>query len=99
MRFFDLPKEPARVPGLIYHIAADAWGVGHATEIAACSLRVGFEVLDFEAISSWTLPSNGASRHVMEKCGMSFVRESEFAGLAHHFFRITRARWQANRGA
>ncbi|HJP00789.1 MAG TPA: GNAT family protein [Planctomycetota bacterium] len=99
MRFFDLPEEPARVPGLIYHIAADAWGVGHATEIAACSLRVGFEALDFEAISSWTLPSNGASRRVMEKCGMSFVRESEFAGLAHHFFRITRARWQASRGA
>ncbi len=30
MRFFDLPEEPARVPGLIYHIAADAWG-GWAT--------------------------------------------------------------------
>ncbi|MBI3185964.1 MAG: GNAT family N-acetyltransferase [Myxococcales bacterium] len=81
--------------GLLYHLAAAEWGRGLASKIAEACLRVGFEVLGLRSIMSWTQPQNGASRRVMEKCGLSFEREGEFAGLPHLFFRISEPQWRA----
>ncbi len=38
-----------------------------ATEMAEASLKVAFEQLGFPEIASWTLPTNTASRRIMEK--------------------------------
>ncbi|MDP6764197.1 MAG: GNAT family N-acetyltransferase [Planctomycetota bacterium] len=94
LRRYELPEEPAPVVALLYHLAADAWGAGYATEIAAASTRVAFEHLGSDVVWSWTQPANHASRRVMEKCGLRFVREAPFAGLAHHFLRVTRSEWE-----
>jgi len=61
---------------------------GFATEIAAASVDVGFGHLGFRDIVSWTLPTNLASRRVMEKLGFRHERDFEFAGLPHRFYRL-----------
>jgi len=44
---------------------------------------------------SWTLPTNLASRRVMEKCGLRHQRDGIFAGLPHVFYGITEQEWKA----
>ncbi len=89
-----------RVPGLAYAVMSPEWGKGYASEMAAATLRVGFEQLGFPEIFSWTLPINLASQRVMEKLGFQYERDFEFAGLPHRFYRLTRDEWElARRGA
>lgn len=83
--------------GLLYHLAAGAWGRGFATEIAGACLQVGFENLGLPSIASWTLPWNRASRRVMEKCGLRYEREGDFAGFRHVFYRISAGGWRTSR--
>ena len=63
------------------------WGQGLATELAAASLGVAFDVLDVHEVIAITLPDNHASRRVMEKTGFWFDREIEHVGLAHVLYR------------
>jgi [ribosomal protein S5]-alanine N-acetyltransferase len=80
----------ADVVGLAYAVLADYWGQGLATEMAAASLRIGFEQLGCAAIASWTLPINKASQRVMERLGMRYQRDITFAGLPHLLYRLER---------
>ncbi|MGH7149134.1 MAG: GNAT family N-acetyltransferase [Planctomycetota bacterium] len=89
--------EGADEVGLLYHLAAGAWGRGFATEIAGACLRVGFEDLGLPSIASWTLPWNRASRRVMEECGLRYDREGNFAGFRHVLYRISAGAWRARR--
>jgi len=56
-----------------YRFLKEHWGKGYATEAARASIAFGFEELRLDRIVAVTLPTNAASRRVMEKCGMSFV--------------------------
>jgi RimJ/RimL family protein N-acetyltransferase len=56
-----------------YRFLRKHWGNGYATEAARASIEFGLEELGLEQIAAVTLPTNIASRHVMEKCGMVFV--------------------------
>jgi RimJ/RimL family protein N-acetyltransferase len=56
-----------------YRFLRKHWGKGYATEAARASIEFGLDELRLERIVAVTLPSNRASRHVMEKCGMTFV--------------------------
>jgi RimJ/RimL family protein N-acetyltransferase len=42
---------------------------------------------------SFTLPTNAASRRVMEKCGFSYEADFKHAGLDHVLYRLTRTKW------
>ena len=53
-----------------WRLAADAWGVGYATEGARGVLAYGFGALGLRDIVSFTVPENLASRRVMERIGM-----------------------------
>jgi ribosomal-protein-alanine N-acetyltransferase len=75
-------------------VRADRWGLGLATELGAESLRAGFAVLGLDAIVAFTLPSNAASRRVMEKLGLRYEREGTRRGVPHVFYRITRPEWE-----
>ena len=55
-----------------YVLSAAHWGKGYGSEIAAFLLRFGFEVLQCQRIEARYMVENGASRRVMEKCGMLF---------------------------
>ena len=75
--------------GLAYAVVSELWGRGYATEMAAASLRVGFEELGLPEIASWTLPINHASQRVMEKLGFRYEHDFVFAGLPHRFYRLS----------
>ena len=86
-----------------YGLRAEFWGQGLATELASASVRVAFEILGLPELVSFTLPTNRASRRVMEKVGMSVVESiptpedmqgvdgAERGGLRYE---ITREQWE-----
>jgi [ribosomal protein S5]-alanine N-acetyltransferase len=74
-----------------YGLLSDFWGQGLATELAAASVRVALEVLGQTEVISFTLPTNTASRRVMEKCGFRYERDVIHADLPHVLYRLTAA--------
>ena len=58
-----------------YRFMRSAWGKGFATEAAWASLRHGFDKLGLPRILGRAMPENTASLKVLEKCGMTFVRD------------------------
>jgi [ribosomal protein S5]-alanine N-acetyltransferase len=61
-----------------YVLAKAYWGKGLATEIAAASIKYGFEVLQLEKIVAVADPENIASRRVMEKVGMKYQHNFDY---------------------
>jgi RimJ/RimL family protein N-acetyltransferase len=84
--------------GLAYAVVSEFWGRGFATEMSEGSLGTGFERLGFPEIGSWTLPVNRASQRVMEKLGFRYVRDFEFAGLKHRYYRLLASDWRGRSG-
>jgi [ribosomal protein S5]-alanine N-acetyltransferase len=78
-----------------YGFMPEFWGRGLATELAAASVRLGFEVLGQEELVCMALPTNGASRRVMEKVGFRYERDVLHADLPHVLYRLTAAQWRA----
>jgi [ribosomal protein S5]-alanine N-acetyltransferase len=71
---------------------AEFWNKGVATEIATVSLKVAFERIGIGNIVAFTLPTNWASRRVMEKVGLRYERDIVHAGRSHVLYRIKRER-------
>jgi [ribosomal protein S5]-alanine N-acetyltransferase len=71
-----------------YAVMREFWGKGFATEMATASLNVAFQRLNFRDIVAFTLPTNHASRRVMEKTGLRYERDIVHAGLPHVLYRI-----------
>jgi RimJ/RimL family protein N-acetyltransferase len=82
-----------------YGLLPEFWGQGLATELAAASVRAGFEVLGLPELVSMTLPNNAASRRVMEKAGFRYEREVIHADLPHVLYRLTASAWCAGGAA
>jgi len=89
-----------------YWIARDLWGRGYATEAANGAVRYAFENLLGPRVMAITDRDNRASRRVMEKIGMTFLRETTGADLGHRMpeievvlYAIERAEWLARAGA
>ena len=61
-----------------YAIAKAFWRRGFATEAAEVLLRYAFEQIKPDKITAVAEPENTASRRVMEKLGMKFVRIDDF---------------------
>jgi RimJ/RimL family protein N-acetyltransferase len=64
---------PDRVE-LGYRLGKTAWGKGYATEGSRALIRKGFTELGVRRIVAQTMTVNLASRRVMEKAGLTFVR-------------------------
>lgn len=84
-----------------WRLAFDYWGQGLATEAAQGSLRVGFELLQLTEIVSYTAVINQRSRSVMEKLGMSYVKNFEHPKIlpnsplrTHCLYRLSRKQWR-----
>jgi ribosomal-protein-alanine N-acetyltransferase len=73
-----------------YRFLRKLWGNGYATEAARASIEFGLDELHLERIVAVTLPTNRASRHVMEKCGMAYVGVMNVYGHAHVKYAIGR---------
>jgi ribosomal-protein-alanine N-acetyltransferase len=73
-----------------YGLARSHWGRGVSTEAARASLEFGFEHLDLDRIVAVARPENTASRHVMEKLGMKYVRNGFYYGRDLVYYEIGR---------
>jgi RimJ/RimL family protein N-acetyltransferase len=58
-----------------YVLRPEFWGRGYATEMTGAVLAIGFEALHLKRIYAATTADNLPSRRVMEKCGMTFLRD------------------------
>jgi RimJ/RimL family protein N-acetyltransferase len=76
---------------LAYALAAEYWNRGLATEMARAILNLAFERLGLTNVVCFTLPTNRASRRVMEKVGFDYEREVTHVGSSHVLYRITPA--------
>jgi RimJ/RimL family protein N-acetyltransferase len=63
-----------------YRLRQPAWGKGYATEASLAVMARGWEQEPITAVVAAALRDNGASRRVMEKCGLGFVHEFPIAG-------------------
>ena len=61
-----------------YAIDKAQWGKGFATEAAERFMQYAFEELKTEKLVAVARPENTASRRVMEKLGMQFIKTGEF---------------------
>jgi len=66
----ESPKEAI----LGYRLHKTAWGKGYATEAARALIDKGFRKTNIQRVVATTYQDNLASRRVMEKVGMKFVR-------------------------
>lgn len=70
----DLPCSPCVEVG--WRLAFPYWGKGYATEAAREALRIGFDVLNFAEIVSFTAIPNRRSQAVMERLNMQRMPET-----------------------
>ncbi|MBA2618292.1 MAG: GNAT family N-acetyltransferase [Rubrobacter sp.] len=57
-----------------YRLRRSAWGKGYATEGSRALIRKGFAELGVRRVVAETMAVNAASRRVMEKAGLTYVR-------------------------
>ncbi|OMI37977.1 GNAT family N-acetyltransferase [Streptomyces sparsogenes] len=72
--FRPLEDDSPAVVELGYRLRAATWGRGYATEGARALIHKGFTELGVQRVTANTMTVNAASRRVMEKSGLTFVR-------------------------
>lgn len=88
-----------------YRLRRAAWGHGYATEGARALIDRGFAEPGLQRITAHTMHVNARSRHVMEKCGLSYRRTwfgewpEPIEGGEHGDveYVLTRGEWQEQR--
>jgi RimJ/RimL family protein N-acetyltransferase len=89
-----------------WRLARAAWGHGYATEAARAALDYGFGPAGLDEIVSFTTRTNGRSRAVMDRLGMTHDPADDFDHpmLAtndplrrHVLYRLTRTDWLTTR--
>jgi RimJ/RimL family protein N-acetyltransferase len=71
-------------------VRSDRWGRGYGTEIGRAGLAFAFDELGGDAVIAVTEPHNKRSRAVMERVGMSYVREITRDGTRSTLYAIAR---------
>jgi RimJ/RimL family protein N-acetyltransferase len=72
--WFSLRPTGAAERALGYRLRREAWGRGLATEGCRSLLDLAFGDLGVERVWAQTMAVNAASRRVMERCGLRYVR-------------------------
>jgi RimJ/RimL family protein N-acetyltransferase len=86
-----------------YRLRRSAWNKGYATEGSRALVAMGFTDLEVDRVFAHTLTVNVASRRVMEKCGLTLVRTTQYHGAdaiegSEHGeveYELTKPEWQA----
>jgi RimJ/RimL family protein N-acetyltransferase len=63
-----------------YRFKKEGWGKGYATEAAHASIQYGFEKIGLQRIVARAEIENIGSWKVLEKCGMTYIRDEEVDG-------------------
>ena len=90
-----------------YRLRKSAWGKGYATEGSLALVEKGFTELDVERVTAFTMTVNVASRRVMEKAGLRYVRTFHeewpdyIEGQEHGDveYALTRSEWEKTRAS
>lgn len=77
-----------------YALMPEYWGRGLATELASECARVAFDVLGRRDLVAFTLPTNDASRRVMQRLGFLYERDVIWAGMPHVLYRLPVEEWR-----
>ena len=72
-------------------LARNYWGRGYATEAAKAALAYGFDSLQLDRIIALTKPENIASRRVIEKIGMRYVKNAKYWRIICAYYDISKA--------
>jgi RimJ/RimL family protein N-acetyltransferase len=107
--WFQFRPVPEAGVELGYRLRRAAWHAGYATEGSRAILRKGFTECGVERVFARTLAANTASRRVLEKCGLTFVRAVRTDRVPAHGsgpdavppdaaeYALTRPAWEAAR--
>lgn len=79
--------EGEAVVELMYALMPQFWNRGFASEMTDAILDVAARSPGLQEVVAFTLPSNHASRRVMEKAGFRYERDITWAGLPHVLYR------------
>lgn len=58
-----------------YRLDERFWNKGYATEATKFWLEYGFNEMKIQEMNAYTHAQNGASNHILSKCGMQFIEE------------------------
>ncbi|MET8624798.1 GNAT family N-acetyltransferase [Kitasatospora sp. NPDC004669] len=103
--FRPLDERSPAVVELGYRLNQAAWGKGYATEGSRDLIDKGFTDLAVDRVTANTMTVNTRSRRVMEKSGLSFLRNftgdwpESIPGSEHGEveYELTRTEWQQRR--
>jgi len=103
--WFGIRPSTAKSRELGYRLRREAWGKGLATEGALALIAVAFTQPGVDRVRAETMTVNTASRAVMERCGLRFVRtfhlewDEPIEGTEHGEveYEITKAEWEEQR--
>jgi RimJ/RimL family protein N-acetyltransferase len=73
-----------------YTLARSAWGRGYATELGAALVAYAFDTLGVDRVVAQVEPANRASRHVLEKLGMTERELRTAYGRPHLLYAVDR---------
>ena len=76
--WFALMSEENGIAELGYRLSRAMWGRGFASEGATALVDLGFSRLGYRRIFAGTMAANSASRRVLEKAGLTYVRAGNF---------------------
>lgn len=80
-----------------YRLKKKFWGKGYATEVSRALVQKAFRDCGADFVFAQTRVNNQGSRKVMEKVGMTFIREfydPEYGFDNSVYYRINRAEWE-----
>ncbi len=63
-----------------YRLRRSAWNKGYATEGSQALISMGFTDLGVQRVFAHAMTVNAGSRRVLEKCGLTLVQTSPYAG-------------------
>jgi RimJ/RimL family protein N-acetyltransferase len=86
-----------------YRLRRSSWNKGYATEGSRALVSMGFTALGVERVFALTMTVNTASRHVLEKSGLTLVRTAPYEGAyviegaerGEVEYALTKTEWEA----
>lgn len=75
---------------VLYSISKDHWGQGYASEAATASVDFGLNDLQLPKIIGLAKMNNSRSASVLQKAGLSFVKNTEVFGFFCRYYEIVK---------
>jgi len=76
-----------------YRFRERYWGKGYGSEAAQASIDYGFGELKVPQINAFAMKDNAASRHILTKVGMTYLKDFYYEGHLCCWFEMKREDW------